>query len=363
MPIRVMHYYTYPENSGGPITYIKNIMESKYFPDVTFDVCYQGKAASQLRGLDIKRIIEEIECFSPDILHVHGVQSEGLIGVYAGKKAKVPKILMTVHGIQIDTQNMNPLKKMLFQYVVEPYALHNSDAVYCVCDAMSQNPFIKKHSKNTLPTIQNFITDSFMDAYADDENLVSNDKIIVATVGRVSFDKGMQELEQCIIKDEKPNVQYWIIGSGDYEETMKKNLSKYVETKKVVFWGQQKDIKPFLHRIDVFLFLSHHENLSIALLEAASQKCCCIATDVGGNSEVIQNGVDGILVPVFDTEAAINALKLVIEDVKYRKQLGETSANKIKFEFGEKIFSEKLYSVYLNLYNHSKGVAANDTAQ
>ena len=346
--MKVMHYYTYPENAGGPLTYIRNIIVSEYLSDIEFSVCYQGKPASQIKKADIRRIISDIKTFSPDILHVHGVQSEGFIGVYAGKKADVPHILMTVHGLQIDAQNINIIKRMLFKYFIEPYALRNSDAVYCVCDEMARRPYIKKHSRVLLPTIHNFITDKFLKMLVEDIGDKS-DKTIVATVGRVSYDKGMYELEEVIRSDTNDNVQYWVIGSGEYEDKMKSNLSPQIKSGKVIFWGQQKEVKAFVAKADIFLFLSHHENLSIALLEAASQKCCCIATNVGGNPEVISTDIDGILIPPMDAKSALYALNKVIHDYEYRQELSNSLYNKVLSEYGEKTFSKRLLTVYSSM--------------
>ena len=96
--MKVMHYYTYPENSGGPLSYIKNIVHSEYLVDIEFAECYQMKPFSALKSADFKRIVKEIKFFSPDILHIHGLQSEGFVGLCAAKKSGV-KALMTVHGV------------------------------------------------------------------------------------------------------------------------------------------------------------------------------------------------------------------------------------------------------------------------
>ena len=111
--MKVMHYYTYPENSGGPLSYINNIISSEYLKDIQFSACYQMKPFSALKYRDFRRIANEIKEFNPDILHIHGLQSEGFVGLLAGRKAKVKKILMTVHGIQIDAQDIGNFKRFL----------------------------------------------------------------------------------------------------------------------------------------------------------------------------------------------------------------------------------------------------------
>lgn len=345
--IKVMHYYTYPQNAGGPLSYINNIRTSKYLENIDFGVCFQMKPASKIGISDIKKIINEIRNYNPDILHVHGLQSEGFIGVVVGKIAKVPRILTTVHGLQIDAQNITFLKRFIFRIFIEPYTLRHSDAVFCVCESTKQRKIIKNHSKKLLPTIHNFITDNFMNNDCLDVDFQKNKELlIISSVGRVSFDKGMIELEDCIKKDNYENTQYWIIGSGDYEIQMKKNLALQIQSKKVIFWGQQSNVKQYLKETDIFLFLSHHENLSIALLEAASQNCCCIATDVGGNGEIIDNNIDGLLVPSMDSNKAIEALNKVLNDKLLLKSMAKKIGLKVSFKFGEGEFCEQLLSVY-----------------
>ena len=349
MPLKVMHYYTYPENAGGPLTYIKNIVGSTYFDGVTFSTCYQGKAASAITRADRARIVQEIRDFAPDVLHVHGVQSEGFLGVTLGRRARVPKILMTVHGLQIDAQNISRKKRALFRYVIEPYALRHSDAVYCVCDEMAHRPFVKKHAHRLLPTLHNFITDRFLDGACAPIEGVAEDTVVVATVGRVSYDKGMEELEQLILADNHENVQFWIIGSGEYETTMREHLADRIGEGRVVFWGQRANVKDYLARADIFLFLSHHENLSIALLEAASMGACPIATAVGGNPEVVTDGENGLLVPSMDSTAAARALSRLLDDSDYRAQLSHAAMNTVRERFGERLFAQRLLAIYENL--------------
>lgn len=344
---KVMHYYTYPENAGGPLSYIKNIVSSEYFKEFQFAVCYQMKPFSALRFSDFKRIVNEIKAFQPDILHIHGVQSEGFIGLLAGRRAKVKKILMTVHGIQIDAQDIGAFKRILFGKFIEPYTLKKSDAVYCVCAAMQNRKIIKKNAAKLLPVVYNFIPDSFIEkspaplAVSIPENVT-----VISTVGRVSIDKGMQELEHCILNDTSENTVYWIIGDGDYRQEMERKLQDQIACGKVVFRGQQQDVKPYLERTDIFFFPSHHENLSIALLEAGSQKCCCIVSDAGGNPEVVENGVSGLTFSAENPDAALEALKAVLEDAEKRKKYAESVYNRVCDAFSEKVFAEKLAYIY-----------------
>lgn len=346
---KIMHYYTYPENSGGPLSYIKNIVSSEYLKDIQFSACYQMKPFSALKYRDFRRIANEIKDFNPDILHIHGLQAEGFVGLLAGSKAKVKKILMTVHGIQIDGQDIGNFKRLLFGRFIEPYTLKKSDAVYCVCKAMENRDIIKKNSANLLPTVYNFVPDSFFTADNDISLPEHTDKTIITYVGRLTEEKGMKEFEYCVINDSSDNTQYWLVGDGDYAGIMRKNLEKQVSEQKVVFFGQQSNVRAILEKSDIFLFPTYHENLSIALLEAASQKCCCVVSDVGGNPEVVQNGVNGATFPSANPKATLETLNNVIEDTALRKKYAENIYAKVCKDFSEKAFTEKLMNIYDSL--------------
>lgn len=347
--MKVMHYYTYPENSGGPLSYIKNITSSECLKDIQFSACYQMKAFSALKYRDFKRIVNEIKDFNPDILHIHGLQSEGFVGLLAGRRAKVNKILMTVHGMQIDAQDIGRLKRILFGKFIEPYTLKKSDAVYCVCKAMEDRDIIRKNSANLLHTVYNFVPDRFFTSDNDMSLPEHTGKTIITYVGRLTEEKGMKEFEYCVLNDGLDDTQYWLVGDGDYAETMRKNLEKQILKQKVVFFGQQSNVRAILANSDIFLFPTYHENLSIALLEAASQKCCCVVSDVGGNPEVVQNGVSGVTFPAKNPGATLETLNNVIENSVLRKKCAENIYERVCSDFSEKTFAEKLLQIYHSL--------------
>lgn len=347
--MKVMHYYTYKDIAGGPLTYLENIVKSEYLSEIEFKECYQQKALSALRPKDFKRIVNEIKEFSPDVLHIHGLQGEGLIGLMAAKKAKV-KSLMAVHGIQIDAQDIGNFKRMIFGRFIEPYTLKKSDAVYCVCQKTENRDIIKNNAKNLLPTLYNFVPDSFLQ-YDDLKTDLPehNGKKVVCFVGRVTKEKGMAEFSHCVLNDGRDDTQYWVVGNGKYLEEMKQTLKVQAEKGKVYFFGQQSDVRPFYKNADVFLFPSYHENLSLSVLEAAVLKCCPIVTDVGGNTEIIEDGVSGIVIPPKDPDAALKALQTVLCDKSLCKKYAVGACDRVNTYFSERVITEKLYNIYLNL--------------
>ena len=114
----------------------------------------------------------------------------------------------------------------------------------------------------------------------------------------------------------------------------------------VTFTGLQSDIAGILSKTNIFVLPSHSEGLSNALMEAMASGCACIASDVGGNRFLIQNGVSGFLFPAGDREALQSHIQRLIDDASKRASLGIAARERI-----EKVFSwEHVGAQYAQLF-------------
>lgn len=341
--IRVMHYYTTPENSGGPMTYINTIIRSSLKEKYDFSICYQMKTAKEIRFNDIKRIVAEIKKEKPDILHIHGLQSEGFFGVILGRIAHVPHILMTVHGMDHEATLISNSRRVLFRNFLEPFSLRHSDYVYCVAKAAEKKDIIVHNSKYLLPCIQN-ATEFNHGKPIDRRNLgFSSNDIIVVVVGRVSVDKGMQTLERVISANQEANVKFLIVGEGDYSSEMQK---KYKDRTDVYFTGFTDNPYGYLDISDIYLCVSLHENMSIALLEAGQHALPCIVTDVGDNADVVRNGVNGFVVCVDDADAISQHINQLTKNEPMRKAMGVKAREIIKKDYSIENMLNKIDAAY-----------------
>ena len=88
-----------------------------------------------------------------------------------------------------------------------------------------------------------------------------------------------------------------------------------------------------LGRTDIFVLPSHSEGLSNALMEAMSSSCACVASDVGGNRYLIENGVSGLLFPAGDREALRSHIRRFVQDEAKRKASGDAARARIDAVF------------------------------
>ena len=157
---KVLMYYAFEDMVGGPLVYLRSIMNSELKDKFEFVACFQNAAPGGWDGKLYKRMVEQIRREKPDIVHVHGLQSEGMYGVMAARKAGCKHIVTTVHGFAFDAQRPHSIKYMLYRYFVEPWTLRKSKAVYCVCKYASDRPIMKKHArKHSVGYIHNAVPD------------------------------------------------------------------------------------------------------------------------------------------------------------------------------------------------------------
>lgn len=115
---------------------------------------------------------------------------------------------------------------------------------------------------------------------------------------------------------------------------------------KVSFLGLV-NVPELLSRTNIFTLPSYSEGLSNALMEAMASGCACIASDVGGNSYLIQNGVSGLLFPAGDRAALQAHVRRLLNDPAKRQALGKAARRRIEDMFSWDIVGKR----YQQLFN------------
>lgn len=137
-----------------------------------------------------------------------------------------------------------------------------------------------------------------------------------------------------------------LIGDGPIRrqlEMMAQDLGLYDD---IIFYGYMLHPEEFMPFFDVFVLPSRAEAFGSVFAEAALCQLALIGTNVGGISEQIENGVNGLLVPVEDVTALADALETVIIDPDYRYQLAREAAAKAKRDYSLQRVIAQLNKVY-----------------
>lgn len=122
-----------------------------------------------------------------------------------------------------------------------------------------------------------------------------------------------------------PDLHLAILGEGPLESGLRARIAALGLAQRVHLAGARSDVPDLLPAFDVFVLPSRTEGLSIALLEACAAGLAVVATDVGGNGEIVRDRTTGRLVPSDDAEALQVALDALLRDPAERMRLGEAA--------------------------------------
>ncbi len=170
--------------------------------------------------------------------------------------------------------------------------------------------------------------------------------LTVTYIGRLESIKGVEDFlaAAMTLLGENPSLKIQVVGWYKPEHPL---VRRYQD--RVSFPGLRSDIPAILAATDIFVLPSYSEGLSNALMEAMASGCACIASEVGGNVFLLQNGVSGFLFPAGDREALRAHIRRLLSDPAKRRALGEAARKRI-----EEVFSwEKVGRQYSALFEHS----------
>lgn len=141
----------------------------------------------------------------------------------------------------------------------------------------------------------------------------------------------------------------------NFEDEHAEQIFQYVKELKlndnVFFYGSKKDISNILNQSDICVLSSKSEGLPIALLEYGLAGKPTIVTNVGNSSEVIENGVNGLIVKKENIDSLSNGLIYLIENKNDVEKYGKALKNKVSKGFSEDSYIKNLTTIYNSVLN------------
>lgn len=330
--LRVVQQVLDPSGSGGVSAEYRALQRSSLLNDYEFVPMILKTPHNGVNLKDIAFYYRFLRETAPDIVHIRGAAPDGLNAVIAAKLANKGKILVSVHGMYSDLVYISKVKRWISYHIVERLIFGLADGISCVCRATHNRNRFDRYRKKMLPYVYNRIPDfGKYDAEAIREQVrkelgIGADATVGVYVGRVTKEKGLDYLIAAL-ESIPEDCLFLVVGDGAYLEEMQS-----IANENVIFLGEQKDVYRYLFASDFFVQPSLHENHSIALLEAAAAGIPIIATDVGGNKEIVRNNVTGILVAPGDCEKLCQILHIFWRD---QKRLVQFKTNALKMHYGE----------------------------
>jgi glycosyltransferase involved in cell wall biosynthesis len=170
----------------------------------------------------------------------------------------------------------------------------------------------------------------------------------VVCVSRLSYEKGVDVLLQSwrLVHKELPQARLLIVGDG----SLKRQLLRMVEALEIAecveFTGERDDIPAQLRRSSIAVSPSRHEGMPNAVLEAMACGLPCVATRVSGSEDIIEQGVNGLLVEIEDYQGMARALLTLLRDPALTRKLGYAARSTIEQRYA----LEHSMELYIELY-------------
>ncbi len=170
--------------------------------------------------------------------------------------------------------------------------------------------------------------------------------VVVTYIGRLESVKGVDDFLAAVspLIKEHPDMSVQVVGWYKEHHPL---VERYQS--EVMFTGLREDIPTILGKTDIFVLPSYSEGLSNALMEAMASGCACIASDVGGNRFLIEDGASGFLFPAGDRVRLKSSLSMLIGDHELRKKLGDAARRRIMTTFDWSVVGEQ-YRLLLSLF-------------
>lgn len=186
----------------------------------------------------------------------------------------------------------------------------------------------------------------------ENESVSSIKENIVLTVGRLIDTKHHDRLIDLFLNIDKPGWKLVIVGGDAQKQNVMERLQRQVKrmnaVDKVLLEGNQADVDSYYNRCKIFAFTSSSEGFPNVIGEAMSAGLPVIAFDcIAGPSEMIDDGKNGFLIPLFDYETFEDKLTSLIESEELRHKLGKNAEQNIRKYSVEKI-SEKYFGFIIN---------------
>ena len=142
------------------------------------------------------------------------------------------------------------------------------------------------------------------------------------------------------------NVQFILIGDGATRGKIERMVLNLGIKNNFIFTNARSDIPDILSIIDVGVLSSHWEGLPLAVLEYMAASKPVVSTDVSGMSEVIENGVNGFLVPAGNFQALAEKITMILDNKTLAMKLGKNGFSKVKYKFSEEVMMSSIKNLY-----------------
>ncbi len=313
------------------------------------EIKIDGHGTNPIKELGILRCYKRlIKTVSPDVILGFTIKPN-IYGAIAARKYRVP-FVANITGLGTAVENPGMMQKMLV--ILYKYAFREVQRVFFQ-NTENQQFFVDKNiavqAHDLLPGSGVNLQRYPMREYPSEEC------IKFAFISRIMKEKGIEQYLEAAeyITAKHKNVEFHICGACD--PAYDGNLQKLQDNGTVMYHGMIRDVAGFMQGMHAIIHPTYYpEGISNVLLEACATGRPIITTDRSGCREVVEDGVNGFMIPQRDSQALIDAIERFLALSRSEKtEMGLRARDKVEREFDRNVVVNKYLSVVDELTKES----------
>ena len=291
-----------------------------------------GLKPGLLRPFDVLRLQDFLYQCQPDIVHTF-LLTGSLYGRFAAMMARVPVVI----GTEVNVYE----RKRPWHVQAERWLMRGTDAVIASAESVREF-YIKQINADPakVEVIYNAVDWSRLETTISREDMrramdVPVEGPLLGIIARLTEQKGHRVLLDALAqRPDLSRAHLVIVGDGPLSAALQRQAAGLGIADRVRFLGARRDLGNLLSAIDVFVMPSFWEGLPLAMVLAMGAGLPVVATRVAGIPEVVQDGVNGLLVSPGDSGELGAALSRVVNDDTTRVLLGQAARAFVRPRFG-----------------------------
>ncbi len=298
----------------------------------------------------VKRLLEEVQ---PDLIHAHGTRANSNV-LWAARSLGIP-VIYTVHGWSFH-QDQHPLVRRL-RIWGEKYLTEKSQVNISVSASNQQS------GKNYIPSFSSIVVNNGIDERkfnpeGEYKNIraelnIDPAAVLVLFIARFTAHKQPLVLLEAFIEALRVNdgLRLLMVGEGDQQAEAVRRVEELGLGGKITILNFRQDVPDVLAAADIFVLPSLWEGLPIGLLEAMAMGKAVIASNVDGTSEIVEDGVNGMLIQTEGLEVQLSAALISLgKDEQRRRYYGIQAIQTVKGRYNAAVMTREIEKIYAGLY-------------
>ena len=282
-----------------------------------------------------------------DLIHTHLTDAD-IIGRLVGRWSKIP-VLSTLHNMPFNYARQRRDRYWLERFTARYWATH----LVTVSPKIRELFISEWHIPPArISAINNSVQmEPFL---AVEEGVLATREFpgpVITNVARFNPQKAQEVLlaaaAQVIAK--LPQAHFLLVGRGHMEPALRQQAQELGIANNVIFTGVRHDIPNILAQSEIFALSSRWEGVPLSVIEAMAAARPVVVTAVGGNTELVESGLSGLVVPPDSPGALAEALLTLLQDKERRLALGRSARHRVRHLFSPEQFIHQYELLYRRL--------------